>query len=133
MESLLLTIPIQDRNARNALPDKHMDDIHDRGIHGSRRQIFVRSHIDVFQGFLQILRLLDVDGDELQDAVLRDNAHDHVPLCLVIDVDERYPPCPGFQHPTACLVQWFLRVNGNGLDRRDAKGFLDIYRRVRAV
>lgn len=103
-----------------------MDDLHDRGVHGSRGQIFVGSHIDLLQGFLQIRRLLDVDGDELQDAVLRDDAHDHVSLRLVVDVDQGYPPCSRLQHPAACLVQWFFRVDGHGFYGRDTKGFLDI-------
>lgn len=44
--------------------------------------------MQVTQRLPQHLRLLDVDRDELEDAILSQYADDHLALSLIVNVDE---------------------------------------------
>lgn len=78
---------IQDRHAGDAVLGEHVDDIYDRGVHSGGFQIGVCAHAKIAQRLPQHLCLLDVDCDELENPVLRDDTDEHSTLRLVVNVD----------------------------------------------
>jgi len=72
-DGLRHTLLVYDGYATDVLLDQHVDDVHDRCVHITCRNILVSTNVHLPQGFAQLLCLLDVDGDELQNAVLCDD------------------------------------------------------------
>jgi hypothetical protein len=103
-----------------------MDDVHDRSIHRRSRKILVGADVQLPERFPQFLRLLDVDGDELEYTVLGNHADDHGPVCFVVAVDDGYTPGARFEHLAACFVHGSVGVDGDGFDGLDAEGLLDV-------
>jgi hypothetical protein len=96
--------------------------VHDGRVHVRRRQPLVRPHIHhVAQRLPQHLRLLDVDGDELEQPVLRDDADDHGAVRLVVDVDDGDAARARLQHLATCFVERAFGVHGDGFDGVDAE------------
>lgn len=122
-----LTGLVDDGDAGYALLDEHVDDVHDGGVHVGRRQVVVGADLDLLERFPQHLRLLDVHGDELEEAVLGDDADDGGALRLVVDVDDGYAAGAGLEHLAACFVERSFGVDGDGFYGGDAEGSLDIW------
>lgn len=120
-------ILIQDGHAGDARLHHHVDDVDDGCIHGGRLQVAVGAEADVRDTLLQELRLDDVDGDELQQPVLRDDADDHLATRLVVDVDEGDAAGARLQHLATGLVEGTCRMDGQGFEGRHANGLLDVW------
>lgn len=97
-----------------------MDDINNRGIHRSRGDVIIRSKQELAQRTTELLRIGDIDGNEFQDTVLRDDAENVGPLGLAIAGDEGDTAGARFQHAPTGIVERALGVDGDGLWRRDA-------------
>ena len=67
-------------------------------------QILVRADVQVTQRLPQHLRLLDVDRDEFENAVLGQYTDDHFALGLIVNVDERNATSTRFEHASASFV-----------------------------
>jgi len=81
-------ILVQNGHARNAALNKCLDDLDHRRIHMCVGQVLVRANMQVTQRLPQHLRLLDVDRNEFEDAILSQDADNHLALRLVVNVDE---------------------------------------------
>ena len=81
-------ILVENRHTRDTALNKCLDDLNHRRIHVCVRQVLVGADVQITQRLTQHLRLLDVDGDELEDAILGQYADDHLALRLVVNVDE---------------------------------------------
>ena len=106
-----------------------MYDINDRRLHPRRHQALEGAdalQAQVPQRRAQQLRLGHVDGDELEDAVLRDHVDDHGALGVVVDVDKRDAPRARLEHAPAGFVEGAERVDGDGLEGDDVEGFFDV-------
>lgn len=93
-----------------------MDDVEDGRLHLRRLQVLVRAQVEMPQRFPEQLGLVYVDGDELQDAVLGDDADDHGPSGLVIDVDQGYTAGSSLQHASTCFVERLPGMDGRRLE-----------------
>lgn len=122
----MCTLAVHDRNAGNALLDKHVDDVHDRCIHGRCSKVLIRSYVQVSEGPAQLLCLFDIDRDELQDAILCNDADHHGPICFVIAVYDGYAPGTRLEHSSACFVYGLVGMDGDCFYGFDAEGFLDV-------
>ena len=100
------TLRIQDWNARNVALHQRVNDIHDRRIHRGSGKIMVGSNVQVAQWFSEILRLPNIDGDEFEDSILRDDADDHVALSLIVGVNNRDTASARDDHAAAGLIEW---------------------------
>ena len=103
-----------------------VDDLNDRRCHLSSLEMLVGTKVEIHQRFPQHTCLRDVDGNELQDPILRDNADNHRTLGLIINIDQWNPACAGFEHPPAGLVEGFQGVDGHRLDRSYSKSLLNV-------
>jgi hypothetical protein len=100
---------------------------HDRCVHLRRPKLAIGPNIELLERLPQLLRLPHIDGDKLQNPVLRDDAHDHGTMRLVVDIDEWDSAGPGLGHLAAGLVERPLGVDGDGFNGRDADCFFDIW------
>ena len=119
------TLLIDDGHAADVLLDQHVDDVHDRRVHVACRNVLVGADVHLAQGLAQLLRLLDVDGNKLQDAVLCDDRHDHGAFGFVVDIDHGDAARAGLEHLATCLVDGPVRVDGYCFDGLDAEGLFD--------
>jgi hypothetical protein len=123
------TLPVHDGHAGNVLLDEHVDDVHDRGVHGCCREIRVRANIgQLVERLAQLLCFFDVHGDELEDAILRYYADDHSPSRLVVAIYDGDTPRTRLEHLPACFVDGAVGVDGDGFDWLDAERLLDVWR-----
>jgi hypothetical protein len=86
--------------------------------------------VQVTQRLPQHLRLLDVDRDEFEDAILSKYAHDHLALGLIVNIDERDASSTRLEHTPASFVECLERVDGDRLDWCDTKCTLNIAKAV---
>lgn len=120
------TLLVDNGHARYALLHQHVDDIHDGRIHVRGGEIIICTDEDFFQRLSKFLRLFYIDCNELEEAVLGDDADDGGALRLVVNVHDGYAAGAGFEHFATCFVERAFWVYGNCFYRRDAKGALDI-------
>ena len=98
------TVCIENRDAGYATMNELVDDIYNRRLDACCLKICECTDVQVPQWFAQKPGLSDVDCDEFENAILREDADDHGSFCVVIDVDERKTTGPGGYHSTACFV-----------------------------
>lgn len=104
-----------------------LDGLEHGAPHGSGGEVGVGAQVELTDCLLQEDGIvLVVDSDELEDAVLGYDGHHPLSARLVVDVDQRNPPCPGAQHARDGIKERERRVNGDGLDGDGAYGFLDV-------
>lgn len=103
-----------------------MNHVNDGCIHGRRGDIIVCSYQQLTQWAAQLLRIAHIDGDELQNAVLRNHTEDMGPIGLAIVRNEGDSACAGLEHAATGFVQGSLGINGDGLGRRYTQGFLNL-------
>ena len=106
--------------------DQHVNHLNHGTLHPRRDEALVRAQGNLANRLLQALRLGDVDGDELEDAVLRDDVDDHGALGLVVDVDERDAPGARLEHAAAGFVEGTQGVDGDGFEGVDVYGAFDV-------
>ena len=105
------TIAVEDWYTRNIVVHELMDDIKHGRLHLRRLQIFVATKLEMSQRFPKQLSLMNVDCNEFEDAVLSDNADNHGPSSLIVNIDQRNPAGSSLQHATTCFVKRPLRVD----------------------
>jgi hypothetical protein len=108
-----------------------VNNVHDRRVHGRCGKIRVCADIgQLVERLAQFLCLLDVHGDELEDAILCDYADDHGPSRFVIAVHDWNASRTRFKHLPACFVDGAVRMDGDCFDGRDAERLLDVWERL---
>ena len=120
------TLLVDDGHARYALLHQHVNDVHDGRIHVRCREVVICPDEDLFQRFSKLLSLFYIYGNELKQAILRDDADDGGALRLVVDVDDGYAASAGFEHLATCFVERAFRMYVDCFYRGDAKGALNI-------
>ena len=108
------------------MSDKHVDDLDDWSPHPGGLKVLVRAEVELSQRLPQHLGFGDVDGNELQDPILRNDADNHGPLSLVVHIDQRNSTCARLEHPPTSLIERFQRINGHRLNRSHSQSFLNV-------
>lgn len=103
-----------------------MNHINNRRVHRSCRNIVIRSKQQFAKWATQLLRIRNVDSDEFQDTVLCNDAEHVGSLSLTIAGNEGNTTGARFEHAPTRIIQRALRVDGDGLWRRDAERLFDI-------
>jgi hypothetical protein len=125
---------VHNGHAGDVLLDKHVDDVHDGRIHGCSRQIRICANIrHLCKRLPQLLRLLDVHGDELQYAVLGYDADDHSAAGLIVAVYNGDTPRARLEHQATCLVDGAVGVDGDRLNGLDAECLLDFWKMLAMI
>ena len=86
----------------------------------------IRADAQVSERLSKHLRLLDVDRDEFENAVLGQYTDDHFALGLIVNVDERNATSTRFEHASASFVERFERVDRDSFDGSDAQCTLNV-------
>ena len=93
-------------NATDISLDKLMDDVENRVVHPRCRQIRIGAQAQLADRSLEEDGVvLVVDGDELEDTILRDDRHYPFSPCLVVDIDQGDSSRAGLEHSGACIVE----------------------------
>jgi len=106
--------------------DKLVNDLNDRSSHPCNFEILIRAEIEILQRLPQHTGFGDIDGNELQNPILRDDADNHCTLSLIIDVHQRNSACARLEHPPTGFIERFQGVDRYRLDRCNSKSFLDV-------
>lgn len=104
VQTRIHTVAVQDGDVRYAVLNKQMYDVHDGSLHCGSLQVAIGAAVNVSQRLAQVLSVFDVDGDELEDAILSQDTDDHGALCFVINVDKRDTTSAGLEHAATCRV-----------------------------
>ena len=102
-----------------------MNEIDNGSFHHSSSEVAPSTDGHILERFLELLNLLDIDGDEFENTVLGDDADNGFAAGLVVHVDKRYPPGAALEHAAKCFVQGLGGVDGNGFDGVDADCLFD--------
>ena len=103
-----------------------MNDVHDGRVHVCCCEILIGTDVDILQRLAQHLSLLHIDGNELQDTILGDDADDHFTVGLIVYVDDWYAASTRSDHHATSFVEGLQWVNGYCLNRSDCNGLLDL-------
>lgn len=68
-----------------------MNDLKYRSLHLCCLEVLVGPKIKNSQGLPEQLRLMNIDGNKFQNAVLRHNADDHGTFGLIVDINKGNP------------------------------------------
>lgn len=118
---------IDDGNAADVVVDHEVNNVEHSVVHLCSYEVGVGPELQLADRLLEEDGvMLVVDGNELEDAVLRDD-RDHCFLArLFIDVDQRDTSRTSLKHAATGLVERARGVDGDGLDGDGADGLFNV-------